>query len=1479
MINIHVTPNTQTDYTRCSQVNVDALAKKIDSTVKEGLFGAPIVEDIQGDELLAVKTASGEYGTIPVSRIGTGGNSQTKSIKITYQELKTLRDNSELIPGQTYQITDYETITTEYETKTANHYFDVVVTAESENTLAQQAYAAHSERDTDGYFADSDLSKWILDYSLDNDMDEFEWAPSDDGYAKRVYIYGEDFDYPCLLDRDSYSDTSVDDKMLYAFYASPYSTCYYSDSEDVTNESVVYSYAGEALENLSFIVHEGNFNPGKGIIYRMIDEFGNDLPYDFKNILIVNEYTMSGSLGLRNTNPTSADDLSASVNRSSTFDRTLDGVYLYGWYGTAITMVGSFPQMTPFTCYTTTLNINADTPIYLSNYPTPSQWVISSAPTRTPVYRYTFGNTTDASLKDCYNNKVVANEKSLHHACFFGEQCTNNYLERCLGTVLLGNNTNINLIAAYKLNIPYDMYNFSMGPNSSFSIVTVASRLKIHDITIGEYCTNISLGSENSNIIIGNNCDNIKISNFCTDIIVGDYCTNNTFEQYCTNNVLGNNCNNNNFKCTSYTQFGNPKYSAASGNTLGEYCNDNTFMGGCSYNDLGDNCEGNVFQSTVVSSSVGMTPIYSVSTASGIDVGSYGSNNTFAEGCSSVTCNGGSNSIDGSSIRCNGDGNELKGGNININGDYNFIDGNSIYISEGSNNSITGANISLGLDSNSNTITGENLSFGSNVNSVFIDRCYNISAEYSIRNVTLFDVYDTTLGHNINDLIIGTSLGELSLRNSSVGNNCSYLNMQLDPTSAGKCVFGIHVSDNVIGSSVGGSIYLYGYTNNDQPSPNTPSYTVAVNSNREIVIYCSADVQDGGIEIVNDVEDLPDDAPNGAIASVVKETKTYESEEILCDIQNLKVMSDYDDSYENGYTKISKLEISPRSHSIDLSEYYNMYIVLNQPSGNYFELSITDNNIRVYSQDTETIIYDFETEEINQDVINQIKESINSGDYYFVWCGSYDSEDGYSPSYTNEMFDLLNQVFQLYTIHTTETVVDADAEVYIKEMEWKPLLESSSSGNTGSVGMLNVTYAELKNLRDTSALIPGQMYRITDYETTTIQSNTRSAGNMFDVIVKASSTNKLASEAQATQSSRDTEGYFANCDLSAWKLWYCLDNDSTLYPWIDTENGKGVIYRMIDERNNDVPYDFKNVQFKRFGITEYTKNPNIKINDAGLYLGLLDEEGSVIPNNATLSEDFLWVYTFTLVNMVDSSYLDATISPITEYGESCSNNIIQTAYAFLNNTAYAYLNNIVLLNAYVEEEGSPMYAYSYNNKFGTDCANSSFGVNTCNNSFDYWCKDNIVANGFNDNKLGYMSSGNTFGNMVYANTFGHEFRSNNTGNSVYHNTFGDRCWINDICSDFSCNIIEHEFMSNKFQDGSKNPSSHYKYNYFGPNIGNCIFVNDEEASDNNQVQHYRVAAGMDLKSVTLSRNLAQETTVAMNTAGEVKIFNLADLVS
>ena len=100
--------------------------------------------------------------------------------------------------------------------------------------------------------------------------------------------------------------------------------------------------------------------------------------------------------------------------------------------------------------------------------------------------------------------------------------------------------------------------------------------------------------------------------------------------------------------------------------------------------------------------------------------------------------------------------------------------------------------------------------------------------------------------------------------------------------------------------------------------------------------------------------------------------------------------------------------------------------------------------------------------------------------------------------------------------------------------------------------MIEITYADLKNLRDTNQLIPGMQYRITNYNTTTCQENTRSADHPFDVIVTADSTNVLNEKARVIQSDRDSDGYFANSKLSSWEVWYCLDNDTSRFAWIPT---------------------------------------------------------------------------------------------------------------------------------------------------------------------------------------------------------------------------------------------------------------------------------------------------------------------------------------
>lgn len=137
--------------------------------------------------------------------------------------------------------------------------------------------------------------------------------------------------------------------------------------------------------------------------------------------------------------------------------------------------------------------------------------------------------------------------------------------------------------------------------------------------------------------------------------------------------------------------------------------------------------------------------------------------------------------------------------------------------------------------------------------------------------------------------------------------------------------------------------------------------------------------------------------------------------------------------------------------------------------------------------------------------------------------------------------------------------------------------------------LTSLTYAELKAIRNEGKLVPGAQYRITDYVATVnpkLDGSARSAGNPFDIIVTADSTNTLSEHARAAIHEGDT--YFDSCNLSAWDVWYCLDNDTSRFEWAvpDGEEdptlgipGRGVIYRLIDERRNDVPYDFKGIVY------------------------------------------------------------------------------------------------------------------------------------------------------------------------------------------------------------------------------------------------------------------------------------------------------------
>ena len=401
--------------------------------------------------------------------------------------------------------------------------------------------------------------------------------------------------------------------------------------------------------------------------------------------------------------------------------------------------------------------------------------------------------------------------------------------------------------------------------------------------------------------------------------------------------------------------------------------------------------------------------------------------------------------------------------------------------------------------------------------------------------------------------------------------------------------------------------------------------------------------------------------------------------------------------------------------------------------------------------------------------------------------------------------------------------------------------------------MTEINYASLKSLRDNSKLIPGMQYRITDYHTTTSQADTKSAGHLFDIIVTADSTNKFNEVARAIQHKDDV--YFSNCNLAAWKIWYCLDNDTKRFAWADNTNGKGVIYRMIDEWNNDCPYDFKNIQFKRYKITKANQSYLV-----GTYLGLKENNAKSIEIDAN---DNIWCYTFTAQVAVktgdnfvipnNAPYIDGSLeSPYRHMSDESSSTyhdnkigsylIIYDEDEVPTLCGKYYLPDNVFIGYFESTTNAAAddycYAYCsynitldnncYSNSFGNDCNSNSFGNGCYSNSFGNGCYSNSFGNGCHSNSFGSYCFNNSFGNDCFNNSFGNNFYSNSFGNNCFNNSFGNDCSNNSFGNNFYSNSFGNNYFNNSFgNDCFNNSFGNYCHsNSFGNNCYSNSFGNN-----------------------------------------------------
>lgn len=146
-----------------------------------------------------------------------------ETINVTYSELVTMRDDSALVPGKSYRITDFETmVDSNYELAAtsikfisagATTAFDIIVTATSSNTLSPVAKAAKREGST--YYDNNDLSAWELRYTLDNNRNIYRWANSSGKGV--IYMLKDEFENCLPYDFKSIKGRNRDAYSSYTF--------------------------------------------------------------------------------------------------------------------------------------------------------------------------------------------------------------------------------------------------------------------------------------------------------------------------------------------------------------------------------------------------------------------------------------------------------------------------------------------------------------------------------------------------------------------------------------------------------------------------------------------------------------------------------------------------------------------------------------------------------------------------------------------------------------------------------------------------------------------------------------------------------------------------------------------------------------------------------------------------------------------------------------------------------------------------------------------------------------------------------------------------------------------------------------------------------------------------------------------------------------------------------------------------------------
>ena len=379
---------------------------------------------------------------------------------------------------------------------------------------------------------------------------------------------------------------------------------------------------------------------GKGVIYRLIDEFGNDCPYDFKNIMFKRSAkwfsdhvdwckntigTVPGSekqyftFSLADTN-LNGKDLSINYHNGQKYLMFYQNK-IAPYYSDGVQNLNKNVFILSSTddsgCYSNTFGSNCYSNTFGDGHNNTFGSSCNSNTFEGGCYNNTFGSSchTNTFGSSCYTNtfEINCHSNTFGNGCHtntFGTGCHTNTFRNGCNSNTFGSGCNSNTFES-------SCHTNTFGINCHTNTFGTQCNLN----TFGNSCANNTFGAQCTSNFFGNGCYTNTFALKCSFNTFGNDTSSNTFRDSCTSNTFGNSCISNTFGngCTSNT-FGNNSRSNKFGtgcsydffenycgaNTFGDYCSYNTFGNdcggnkfgnGCSYNTFGNSCFDNIFGS------------------------------------------------------------------------------------------------------------------------------------------------------------------------------------------------------------------------------------------------------------------------------------------------------------------------------------------------------------------------------------------------------------------------------------------------------------------------------------------------------------------------------------------------------------------------------------------------------------------------------------------------------------------------------------------------------------------------------------------------------------------------------------------------------------------------------------------------------------------------------------------------------------------